>query len=294
MKIREDFVSNSSSSSYVVAIDFGKYDFDLFVERTLDRCCGTSYRPDRRRSPAEDVRRANEAVLRSGMMQECLYLGNPVVGRIKEVWKRGEKYDHTMTKRGESDEYTPFKELTDKHRITGKGDTVRYLDENTIEYEYDENLPAWMSVPHDVMLDGIRHNGRLMHGSRPFWRNDAKTRAKRIIEYVRQKQKEVIRRPELNVFRITLNTLRNTRDLAEAGCEILLKPPIAVSKKLLFEFLDKIEFRIRSGETFIFAVAGDAGEGQMDNRLYMLEGYSNPFAYTPAQDVTSDFICDRR
>lgn len=285
MKIRNDFVSNSSSSSYVVAIDFGKYDFELFVKKTLDKCHSVPGK-----STQDDIRRTNEAVLRFGMLHECLYIGNPTVGRTKEIWKRGEKYDHTMVKNGESDEYTPFKELTDDHRILGSGDIVRRVDENTVEYEYDDELPAWMCVPRDVMRDGIRNGGRYINAGKPLRGNSAKARAARIVEYVRQKIRERIKHPELNVFCITANTVKNTRDMMKAGYEISFNSPIAVSNELLSEFLDRIEFRIKSGETFVFAVAGDSGESQSDNRLYMPDGYSNPFEYTPAQDVTREFI----
>ena len=103
MKIRMDFVSNSSSSSYVVAIDFSKYDVNLFVKKVCDKCTGLQDEAKRSRIQ-DDIRFANEAVLRQGLMSECLYLGNPVIGRITERWRRGENYDHRMIKPGETDE----------------------------------------------------------------------------------------------------------------------------------------------------------------------------------------------
>ena len=62
MKVRRDFVSNSSSSSYIVAVDFSAYDLDLFVEKVCDKCGG----PGAGRA-AEAVRRANEEALRHGL-----------------------------------------------------------------------------------------------------------------------------------------------------------------------------------------------------------------------------------
>lgn len=288
MKIRRDFVSNSSSSSYIVAIDFSKYDFDLFVEKVCDKCDGGRHAAKLRGWDA-DVRRTNEAVLRYGFMTECLYIGNPIVGRVKEKWKRGEEYDHRMIKPGETDEYTPFRELAKNAKNLPPGETVTFIDENTLEHEYDEELPAWIPVSRTVMArirkyDSFFVTDRSLRGEGP------KARAKRIIEYVRQKSNERIKQQDSEVFRITENTVKNTRDLIRAGYKIIFKSPIAVSGELMSKFLDEIEARMKAGETFIYAVAGDAGEGRDDSRLFMPNGYSDPFEYTPAQNVTSKFM----
>ena len=74
------------------------------------------------------------------------------------------------------------------------------------------------------------------------------------------------------------------------GYKILFMSPIALSNELMSKFLDEIDARLTAGETFVYAVAGDAGEGFDDNRLFMPDGYSNPFEYTPAQNVTEKFI----
>lgn len=289
MKIRQDFVSNSSSSSYVVAIDFSKYDVDLFVKKVCDKCTG---RPDgaKRRRVSDDVGLANEAVLRQGLMSECLYLGNPVIGRIKERWRRGEEYDHRMIKPGETDECTPFKDLTERDWRLPPGETVTHIDDDTIEYEFDEKLPAWLSIPRSIMSERIRKYDWFYTEDKSLAGTGVKARARRIIEYAKQKEREKIKRSEPEVFCITKNTTKNTRDLMAAGYKISFKSPIALSNELMSKFLDEIDARIAAGETFIYAVAGDSGEGRDDNRLFMPDGYSNPFEYTPAQDVTRKFI----
>ena len=289
MKIRRDFVSNSSSSSYVVAIDFSKYDVNLFVKKVCDKCTG---QPDgvKRRRVSDDVRLANEAVLRQGLMSECLYIGNPIVGRIKEIWRRGEEYDHRMIKPGETDEYTPFKDLTEHGWALPSDETVTFIDDDTIEHEFNEELPTWLSVPRSIMSERIRKYDRFYTEDRSLAGNGVKARAKRIIEYARQKEHEKIRRSEPEVFCITKNTTKNTRDLTAAGYKISFMSPIALSSELMSKFLDEIDARLAAGETFIYAVAGDSGEGRDDNRLFMPDGYSNPFEYTPAQDVTGKFV----
>lgn len=289
MKIRRDFVSNSSSSSYVVAIDFSKYDVGLFVKKVCDKCAG---RPDgeKRRGVSDDVGLANEAVLRQGLMSECLYLGNPVVGRIKERWRRGEEYDHRMIKPGETDEYTPFKDLTERGWRLPPGETVTFIDDDTIEHEFDEKLPAWLSVPRSIMSDRIRKYNPFYTEGNSLAGTGVKARTRRIIEYARQKEREKIKRSEPEVFCITKNTTKNTRDLMAAGYKISFMSPIALSNELMSKFLDEIDARLAAGETFIYAVAGDSGEGRDDNRLFMPGGHSNPFEYTPAQNVTRKFV----
>lgn len=289
MKIRGDFVSNSSSSSYVVAIDFSKYDINLFVKKVCDKCTGLPDEAKKRRIP-DDVRLANEAVLRQGLMSECLYIGNPVVGRIKERWRRGEEYDHRMVKPGETDEYTPFKDLTEHGWTLPPGETVTFVDADTIEHEFDEELPAWLSAPRSVMSERIRKYDSVYTDDRSLAGNGVKARTRRVIEYARQKEREKIKRGEPDVFCITKNTVKNTRDLMAAGFGISFKYPIKSSNEILSRFLDEIDARLTAGETFIYAVAGDGGEGRDDNRLFMPDGYSNPFEYTPAQDVTGKFV----
>lgn len=289
MKIRLDFVSNSSSSSYVVAIDFSKYDVNLFIKKVCDKCTGIQ--DDAKRSRIQDdIRFANEAVLRQGLMSECLYLGNPVIGRIKERWRRGEDFDHRMVKPSETDEYTPFKDLTENEWTLPPGETVTFIDDDTIEHEFDEVLPAWLSIPRSIMSERIRKYNLFYTEDESLAGKGVKARAKRIIEYAKQKEHERIKRSESEVFCITKNTTKNTRDLMAVGYKISFIFPIAMSNELMSKFLDEIDARIAAGETFIYAVAGDGGEGRDDNRLFMPDGYSNPFEDTPAQEVTGKFI----
>lgn len=272
-----------------MAIDFSKYDVNLFVKKVCDKCAGLSDGVKRRRV-SDDVRLANEAVLRQGLMSECLYIGNPIVGRIKERWRRGENYDHRMIKSGETDEYTPFKDLTENDWTLPPGETIMFIDDDTIEHEFDEVLPAWLSVPRSIMSERIRKYNQFYTEDKSLAGNGAKARAKRIIEYARQKEHEKIKRSEPEVFCITKNTIKNTRDLMAVGYKISFMFPIAMSNEMMSKFLDEINARLAAGETFIYAVAGDSGEGRDDNRLFMSDGYSNPFEYTPAQDVTGKFV----
>lgn len=283
MKTRSDFVSNSSSCSFVVAVDFGRYDFDLFVKRVCDRCSTDIYG----RGRDEDVRAANETLLRSALRSECVYLGRPVVGKKKEIWRRGETWGHTPLQRGDSEAFTPFVELQQRTRLA-RGEKVTPIGGDAVEYEYDDELPAWLSAPRDTMENCIRSDRFVSAG--PLRGRSAKARAARIIEYARQKGREKIKRYEPEAFCITLNTLKNTRDLLDAGYKVSFKSPIAVSDELILDFMEGVEARIKAGETFLFAVASDCGEGRSDSRLFMPDGYGWPFEGTPAQNVSKDFL----
>ena len=261
----------------------------MFVKKVCDKCTGLLNDAKRSRIQ-DDIRFANEAVLRQGLMSECLYLGNPVIGRIKERWRRGENYDHRMIKSGETDEYTPFKDLTENDWTLPPGETITFIDDDTIEHEFDEVLPAWLSIPRSIMSERIRKYNPFYTEGESLAGKGVKARAKRIIEYAKQKEHEKIKRSEPEVFCITKNTTKNTRDLMAVGYKILFMSPIALSNELMSKFLDEIDARLAAGETFIYAVAGDSGEGRDDNRLFMPDGYSNPFEDTPAQEVTRKFI----
>ena len=195
-----------------------------------------------------------------------------------------------MIKPGETDEYTPFKDLTENDWTLSPGETVTFIDDDTIEHEFDEVLPAWLSVPRSIMSERIRKYNLFYTEGESLAGKGVKARAKRIIEYAKQKEHERIKRSEPEVFCITKNTTKNTRDLMAVGYKISFIFPIAMSNELMSKFLDEIDARIAAGETFMYAVVGDSGEGRDDNRLFMPDGYSNPFEDTPAQEVTGKFI----
>jgi len=272
MKLRYDFVSNSSSSSYIVAIDFGKYDFKLFVDNVCKTCSDGS--------DDIDVMLENESVLRNGMYHECLYLGNPVIGKKSERWRRFETWHHTFLSPEDSAVfYTPFEEYTSSCYISRPDEKIKRIDENTIIREYNNVLPGWKSVPYSIMSELLK---------KPYdygksERYTAKNGVDRIIRYAKRYFKPETEYNTQDVFLITLNTIRNTRNIIKAG----LMPGNYVEDR--FSALDEIEFRLKYGETFIYAITYDCDMFRRYGALLMPDGYGNPFFSTPAENVKELF-----
>jgi len=88
VKVRTDFVSNSSSSSYVLALDFGKFDFGLFVDRVCGNCSSSPFSGKKPARPPRlsDFKVKNEAALRYGLTNMYLtFLGELDLGSVEYV-----------------------------------------------------------------------------------------------------------------------------------------------------------------------------------------------------------------
>lgn len=85
MKTRLDFVSNSSSSSYVLALDFSKFDFGLFVRRVARNCSFSPYLKVQTKESVRGMAR-NEAALSYGLINvHLVFLGKLNLGKVEFV-----------------------------------------------------------------------------------------------------------------------------------------------------------------------------------------------------------------
>ena len=88
MKVRTDFVSNSSSSSYIFSINFKEYDFDLFVENVCMQCDENESIGKKPKDPK--LYADNRAILEYCLRYcELLHLGDVVISRKREIHRRG-------------------------------------------------------------------------------------------------------------------------------------------------------------------------------------------------------------
>lgn len=277
MKTRCDFVSNSSSSSFVFALDFKKYGFEEFVKNVCDQC-----NDETNRDP--EVDRANEAVLKYCLQfYELLFLGSWKVGRKTHLFRRHERGTGKLDAGYMECENQLFEDLKADYfdpkrvRFRDPSEKATMIDQDTIEIESDDVVGEYITVTKHQMSDVIRNDWSYRRR-----RRTAEQRRKCV-----EKIKEIVLRQHAdqdgwrspyssNTFQVTLGTIRNTRDMIAEGLDVRLSGWQAD--------LDALEARIKSGETIFYTECGDGGEGTDDSRLYSLNG-QYPFEGIPVQNV---------
>lgn len=276
MKVRTDFVSNSSSSSFVFSADFKKFGFDDFVKAVCDECDGGEN--------DERIRNNNKAVLMYCLRYfELLHLGRLVRGRKKEIIRRGYDYDGSKIEDEallDSSQFEIVKRtyIDDRPEYDDENTSVRMVDADTIEYEYDDFAPDRIVVLRHYMSDVIRR-GPWAYGEKV---SEAKARKDRVKEIMRAIEQAEAAKDDCwrttyraSTFLITKNTISNTRDLIAACYDVRLAK---------WENLDALEARISAGETVFHIECGDAGEGEDDTRLFS-NASQYPFKDLPLEEV---------
>ena len=272
MKIREDFVSNSSSSSYVISVNFKKYSFNTFIENVCEQC---STNDDDDKTPSE-----NRAILEYCLkFFERVCLGEIAVGREVKTYKRGFDDDGKEITDSVELKYSSFefyrKELGKNNILRYHDEILRRVDDNTIEHEFNKTLSSRVSVNRRYMDDILRND----------WRYDKDGRGERVARIMRlldsiQNQSDSWRTSYgAETYLITQNTLDNTRDMLAEGYSIEFEK---------WENIDALQARLDAGET-VFAVAvGDGGEGRDDFRLFSDES-RNPFQGIPCEIINNEY-----
>ena len=270
MKIRTDFVSNSSSSSFVFSANFKKFGFDDFVKAVCEQC--DDGENDNR------LRGDNEAILRYCLKYfELLYIGELVKGRKTETYRRG--YDYCGEKITDPTELecSPFainkREYIDhpsRCYEDGEHTTAKMLSDDVIEVEYDDFAPSGVVVPRHYMTDVIRSS---------FGSGGRKAGVEEIMKVltVAKAGEDDLWRTSMgsSTYLITKNTIANTRDLIAEGYDIRLSG---------WQNLDALEARISAGETVFHIECSDAGEGEEDTRLFS-HASRYPFKDLPLEDI---------
>jgi hypothetical protein len=255
MKIRADYVSNSSSSSYVIVLPKGHDMYD-FINKAVKAC--SDFRDDDTYDD-DDIRELN--LFNHRQLDFCmnsyelLFIGELSVGWIPGTID-GEKQVEDFIKcvnhmKNSNSKYTPM---------------ILEKNESHLEYQ-DLDTAEYVTISRDSMQWHVR----------PYqWKDvsDEEYR-KRVVDAITRfvsrdnRDNSFFHDNSMGICEVTMNTILNTQDLIAEGKEIELPnwcPDLEAMKK-----------RIEDGDRIFCIEMNQGGDGQNIGALYALNGWDSDF-----------------
>lgn len=251
MKTRRDFVSNSSSCSYVVALGPG-YAFGDFVADAAEACLRRADEDDEAWSGRQDE--LNRAVLGYHLrVSELLYLGALAVEPAKTVYRRGEGgFDYVKREIAAGG-------LSPDERVVEDG-------EDEVVIEYDQRVSG-MAVPEQricYVTGRFRDDAGPITDSRPEDAAEAADGIEKFAENYADKQIDYKARADSDTYFVSRRTVWNTRALIASGRDVKLEK---------WMDLDALDARLAAGERIFCVKVNNGGDGVDPDALYTFGGW---------------------
>ena len=274
MKTRTDFVSNSSSSSYVFSANLKAFPGGVegFAEKVLSQCFED---PKQRAECAEEDFLNKSTLFYHISNSELLYLGDFHLGVSSKVIRRG------LSGSSETpDDFAKYEKMYRRGFLDGTNENrerVVSISADEIVLESNIKAPRGLTVLSDFMMNFI---------CRPRWlvgRTDATAKkvVQNIVDVVRHySDVPCVWCTEFNssIYRITENTVKNTKLLIEYGYSVDLDR---------WENLDGIQARLAAGETVFGVTVSDSGDGRGNTKLFSFAS-RYPFKGLPLETLDCD------
>ena len=250
MKTRIDFVSNSSSCSFIVAI--GKnFPLNDFIKEACDGCIKHADEDD----TDWFVNKQNEfnnVVLNYHLRaSELVYLGGLSVGPMQSVFTKDDEY------------FSYLKNDIAKQAISPEERVIENTDEKIV-LESDEVVYGMAIPAHDMDYITMEYH----------WNDDykcdiekQKKAAKAILEFAKNysdSKTDYKCRCDSSTYFISRNTIWNTRALIAAGYDVELEK---------WMDLDKLDKMLQDGDQIFGIRVNNGGDGVDDDALFTFGGW---------------------
>lgn len=250
MKTRIDFVSNSSSCSFIVAIG-KKFPLNDFIKEACDGCLKHADEDDTDWFVSKQNEFNNVVLNYHLRASELVYLGGLSVGPMQSVFTKDDEY------------FSYLKNDIAKQAISPDERVIENTDEKIV-LESDEVIYGMAIPTHD--MDYITHEYH--------WNDDykcdiekQKKAAKAILEFAKNysdSKTDYKCRCDSSTYFISRNTIWNTRALIAAGYNVELEK---------WMDLDKLDKMLQDGDQIFGIRVNNGGDGVDDDALFTFGGW---------------------
>ena len=273
MKIRSDFVSNSSSSSFIVSVKLdNNYKMSDFIQDIVDDCISQKDR-DYTDDWVENLKEHNRRVLDYHLnFSELLFLGDLLVDTETQEFLKEKNEEKFLRVKNNIKDFG----LYDGEKLIVDDDERIVISRELYAYDIVESLYEIYSINYYVIKDDcdISYDKIL--------KSDKDNVCASILHYVKTYSDSLNKNWRLGrvseIYKISKRTIFHTKILMENGYKVVL-PKWA-------EDLDKLLERIDNGET-IFAIRQNQGGDGMDERtIYALGGWESNINFNKKNYMT--------